>query len=351
VSLIVDILFTSKNGEPACNVINCVVSISGFDIKIHGGASWLYNLFVDVFSGQIKDAVQNALQTEIQNEINDQANQALSTLPIEENVNSWLEIDFALLSNPIFTSSYVTNAHKGEFFDISRPEEAPFIAAPLPDSITSDMLQMFVTDYLVNSFLFSSCEDGKLHVTVNNSEVPADSPIQLNTTSAVWGSIAPGLPKLYPNNLMELFINATTTPRASFSTDGADIVALGDICVNVIANGDVVNAFTLNVTVHCSGDAGISGTNLTAHLNYLYTNISLKSSNVGNVIVEAMNELMDFLITAMLPLVNQLIGDGFVLPTIDGITLNDPTIGWGAGYLYVSTDITYTPPMFKKIRH
>jgi len=202
------------------------------------------------------------------------------------------------------------------------------------------MLQMFVTDYLVNSFLFSSCEDGKLHTLITNSEVPADSPIQLNTTSAVWGSIAPGLTKLYPNNLMELCINATTTPRASFSTTGAIIVARGNIMVDVINDDTPVNAFVLNVTVYCSGDAAVSGSNLTAHLNYLYTNISLLSTNIGNVIIDGMSELMNFLITAMLPLVNQKIGEGFVLPTIDGVTLNSPVIGWGAGYLYVSICFT-----------
>jgi len=147
---------------------------------------------------------------------------------------------------------------------------------------------------------------------------------------------------------MELYINATTTPRTSFYTTGAIIVARGDIFVDVISNGNPVNAFVLNVTVFCSGDAAVSGNNLTAHLNYLYTNISLMSSNVGNVIIDGMSELMDFLITAMLPLVNQLIGEGFVLPTIDGVTLNSPTIGWADGYLYVSTDITYNPSTLKR---
>ena len=79
-----------------------------FIIDLHGGASWLYQIFVNMFSDSIKNSVQNALQDAITQNINDGLNNTLSTIPIEQQLSSQVEIDFPLVANPIFTTSYFT---------------------------------------------------------------------------------------------------------------------------------------------------------------------------------------------------------------------------------------------------
>ena len=91
------------------NVLGVSVSIGNLDIHVHGGAScvlfpplpqqisltefpnlrWLYQFFVDVLKGKIKDDAQNALAKAISNGIDNQANDALvrDTMKMEKNVS------------------------------------------------------------------------------------------------------------------------------------------------------------------------------------------------------------------------------------------------------------------------
>lgn len=54
--------------------------------------------------------------------------------------------------------------------------------AELPQSLNSDMLQMIVGDYVANSASYVFFNLGQLNMYVTNSDVPASSPIKLNTT-------------------------------------------------------------------------------------------------------------------------------------------------------------------------
>lgn len=93
------------SGRPSVKTQSCSVNIGGVcmlsdavlrsvsrcrysAIDLHGGASWLYNLFTGLFSGQIKSGAEGALQSGIVNAINSQAEQALATLPITAQVFS-----------------------------------------------------------------------------------------------------------------------------------------------------------------------------------------------------------------------------------------------------------------------
>jgi hypothetical protein len=105
--------------------------------------------------------------------------------------------------------------------------------------------------------------------------------------------------------------------------------------------------------------AYLQGTTLAGNLTYLTGNFSVSYTEIGPVDVSLfMNLLNELFDRGIVPMVNLVLKQGFVLPTIQGtnclhvialncwtgVTFVNPTIGWADGYLYVSTDITYTPP-------
>ena len=51
----------TKNNAPQLHVGTCSASVGSLNIKFHGGASWLYNLFKD----PIADAIKKALQPQL----------------------------------------------------------------------------------------------------------------------------------------------------------------------------------------------------------------------------------------------------------------------------------------------
>jgi hypothetical protein len=52
---------------------------------------------------------------------------------------------------------------------------------------------------------------------------------------------------------------------------------------------------------------------------------------------------LDFIALSSLDQINQVLANGFQLPTLDGVALTNPSITIGDQYLAVSSDITYTP--------
>lgn len=73
---------TNSGGHPQVSVISDSVNVGDLDIHLHGGASWLYGIFVSVFKGQIKDAINKALTSAISSNINNGLNKVLAQLPI-----------------------------------------------------------------------------------------------------------------------------------------------------------------------------------------------------------------------------------------------------------------------------
>jgi hypothetical protein len=103
--LSVTVAVGEQGGRPTVSTASCSVSVGNLglymlcardvgpvltrscaDIDLHGGASWLYGLFVNMFSDQIKSGIQGALHDALVQAINQQAEQALATIPIQEKV-------------------------------------------------------------------------------------------------------------------------------------------------------------------------------------------------------------------------------------------------------------------------
>ncbi|KAL0246475.1 hypothetical protein GEMRC1_007687 [Eukaryota sp. GEM-RC1] len=96
----------SPTGGVTATLRNPVVGIGQLKIKLHGGASWLYNLFVDVFSHDIKKSAQsamlNAMTTTLQALIKESLSGVDPIVPIDE----FADLDFRL--KKLFSPQVVT---------------------------------------------------------------------------------------------------------------------------------------------------------------------------------------------------------------------------------------------------
>jgi len=72
---------------------------------------------------------------------------------------------------------------------------------------------------------------------------------------------------------------------------------------------------------------------------------ALQWSSVGDIPVSLLSSGIQMLVNALVPMANTYLATGYPLPTLPGLTLVDPTIGYGADYMFVATSITYQPPI------
>lgn len=339
-SIIIEITVGEENGKPTAATSECRVMFGMLDIKVHGGAGVVYQFIIDLLSKTIQDVVQKELTKQLPVIIDNSLSSVLSSLPIVEKLDDEVEINYELTQAPSVSSSHVSLSVLGEFYSVSNPKPAPYIAAPLPDSETDEMIQFFVSDFSVNSASYSFFSADMMQLYVNDSMLPATSPIRLNTT--YFSVLIPPLQKAYPNEMFKLRLYAADTPTVSFSSSGADVNALVNVDFIILPSLDI--AFTLQLKILGDGEAVVKGNNITGSVSFLNATLSIEKTNIGNFSLLSLQEIMGTVVEQFLvPQVNKKLNVGFPLPTIAGVTFNEPSIGWGPNYLYVSTDITYLP--------
>jgi len=149
--------------------------------------------------------------------------------------------------------------------------------------------------------------------------------------------------------LMEIKLYCTINPVAVFEPTGITVVATGNMEVDVIyPNNSLANAFVLNGSVDASVVALLNGQTIYGNMSYLNGKFDLYSSNIGKFDVSSFIALLNILFAdGVVPVVNGYLNAGFPLPTVPGVTFINPVVGYGQDYIYVSTDISYTPPFLK----
>eukprot|EP01116_Phalansterium_solitarium_P014950 TRINITY_DN3288_c0_g1_i4.p1 TRINITY_DN3288_c0_g1~~TRINITY_DN3288_c0_g1_i4.p1 ORF type:complete len:453 (+),score=141.20 TRINITY_DN3288_c0_g1_i4:170-1528(+) len=275
---------TEANGVPQVSVTSVSVSISNLNINLNGGASWLYDLFVNDFDGQIASAVNSALESAIETNANTGLNNVLRTIPTKEPITAGVEIDFPLVDAPAVTASYFTLDQLGEFYVSASKSECPAEVCPtttLPDAPVSDVMGQFaISDFVLNSAGYAFFKQGVLDAYVEDADLPANSPVRLNTTS--FKLIIPNLYKMYPNCLITIYLYSTQPPAAVFAPSGAKVLSVGNMewIVN-LPNGSKVQAFTLNGSITTAGAAFLNGLTLWGNLTYLTGTFEVYETYIG----------------------------------------------------------------------
>lgn len=316
----------------------------GFQILLHS-----YNLFKGPIASAIKKALQPQLCSLATTEIDTVANQALAKLPLNISLGDNVDFDLGLLAPPVDTAAYLTTQHKGEFFYMKHPTDAPFVppSIDVPASLPR-MMYVWVTTFLADSAGYVYGQAGVLDFTITNKMIPAAIPIQLNTSS--FAAVAPGLAKAHPNAAMVLEFNALPTPvNTSASTKGLNITLqfAADFLV-VLPNGTKAPAFELNTTTIAAGDVTCAqnvSTNVWSvrfNLTEVSLGLTLRKSEYGPVDAASLQELVDFVVQGiLLPQLNSAGAKGIPIPMVDGVQFVNPEIVFGEDWVRVDTDIRY----------
>eukprot|EP00300_Choanocystis_sp_HF-7_P003605 c12745_g1_i2.p1 GENE.c12745_g1_i2~~c12745_g1_i2.p1 ORF type:complete len:237 (+),score=37.43 c12745_g1_i2:44-754(+) len=143
------------------------------------------------------------------------------------------------------------------------------------------------------------------------------------------------------------FAVPTLDVNASALDAGAVLTAPADFSFNVSASSGSVPAFALSCPVRLAFDAEVDSGVVHPHLDYLSCDLTVKSTEVGPILVGALQSALELIIKdVLLPAVNKVIAPGMPLPTVDGLSFNNSSIHstTDANFL-VQTDFSYKPPV------
>ncbi|XP_058859420.1 bactericidal permeability-increasing protein-like [Acipenser ruthenus] len=216
---------------------------------------------------------------------------------------SWL---YNLFSKFIEKALRKALSDKGEFYNIGQHREPPFTAPPfsLPEQASS-MLYIGVSEFTLNSAGFVYYSAGVLNTNVTDDMIPKSSPLRLNTQT--FGVFIPQIAQSYPNMSVKLIVQATQQPHATMQPSNVTVEVMGSITAYVI-----------------KPDSTLAPLFILGMIQSLQTVLQLA------------------LKSAVLPKVNELLKEGFPLPTIDKMNLVNAQIQILKDYVLIGTDVAFT---------
>ncbi|NP_001279749.1 bactericidal permeability-increasing protein-like precursor [Callorhinchus milii] len=333
---------TDQTGRPAVKSMGCSSNVGSLRLKLHGGASWLYNLF----RSSLEKPIHSALVREICPKVSEAINSLelkLQRLKVTANVDKIAEIDYFLVNPPVITETFMDLDFKGEFYNIGRHQEPPFTAGPLsfPEQ-TNHMMYLAVSEFFFNSAAFVYHRAGALQINITDSMIPKSSPIRLNTST--FGGFIPQLKKLYPEMLMLMKIHSLKQPALTMTSDNITIAMTGAAdTFAILPNSSLAPLFVLNLDVSVSATPSLSGDKLTGSLVINRLGLSLEHSDIGPFETSTLQGMLNVVTKIIvLPKINAFLAKGYPLPSVDQLSFVNPTIKVKEKFLMIATDIKYT---------
>jgi len=341
-----DLLLTNRNGEPQVTAASVNPTVQRFDVSVHGGASWFYEVFIDIFNGKLKDVFSSALRTEVTHAIAGINDEYLSRFPIKMVINDVVGINYGLLPDPInpYIASYgaITN-HVGQFYWLDGNADCPYPSSemiPDLDQLGDRNLQLLVHQSLITSAGCAYLAAGKLKLTLDQTSIPPTFPVQLNTS--YWQYFMPNLYQKFPNEAMMFKVTGTNPPVTTISpTVLHEAMTFNTTCYVILSDGVSVPVFTIGTNVSGEFTTAIREGNLTVHFNSLTSDLRVLASAIGDFDVKLLQVLADFIISDIfMPILNSYGYKGIPLAYIssEDLALTDITLSFRPEYLVISTN-------------
>ncbi|XP_028667952.1 bactericidal permeability-increasing protein-like [Erpetoichthys calabaricus] len=330
-----------ETGRPTVWPAGCSANVASANVKFHGGASWLYNLFKQSIDKALRNALNSQLCTVVSGAI-ESIKPHLKTLNVLVRVDHFAEVDYSLVLPPSITKSYIDLGVKGEFYNIGQHREPPFSAPSfsLPNE-ASNMLYIGLSAFTINSAAFVYNNAGVLQINVTDEMIPKSSPVHLNTKTL--GLFVPEVARRYPNMPVILNVRATQQPSANIQPNNVTLQSIASMSAYAVqANSTLAPLFDLSVVASVSLNFNISGLRLVGSLSLDDVQISLQKSFVGPFQVASLNNIIQFTLKAVVvPMLNDLLTTGFPLPTIEKLRLVGPHIKILKDFILIGTDLQY----------
>ena len=336
-------------GEPTIKATGCTCHIDRLKIRLHGGASWLYNLFMGSVEKHLRHDLQGKICEAAQHAVNTDVAHELATLPVKIPLGHGKHflLDYRLVSPPAFASGYLESFHKGEFFNAGDATEAPFQPSPLPSPPTADRMATFwASSYVLNTAGYVLQKRGVLRYNLTKKDLPEQYRDRLNTTCGLLciGALVPAVGKMFPNASVEVEMFSSASPTAGIDPEKLTGSFAGVMVFRArLSDGSLAHLFGMNVKAKMAVVPRLNDAVLKASVVSMEETFAVISSSVGPISITKLK--LTFLVAKnffIIPKLNEVGEKGLPLPTIKYAKFINVGLQLENDCLRVSTDVTYT---------
>ncbi|XP_008316264.1 lipopolysaccharide-binding protein [Cynoglossus semilaevis] len=304
-----------NNGHLSVSSVSCEAHVENVDISLSGGASWVFQALMNRHKSQFKQNIEDGICPQVEKSIAN-LEHYLQVMNVSFDVDHTLAVNLSLTASPDINPSSLNVGLKGEFFSIQTHNDPPFEAQPFTVPVQGDyMFSVVLSEYTVNSALYGYYSAGLFNIFINDSMIPPDFPVHLNTSS--MGPYIPQLPKALLGLQMNLQVNATSVPMVTFQPDWAkqSFHATAEAFA-VQPNGTQTPLFQLRADSAFSGQSWIDAGKVKGNVSVDNFTLTLISSDVGPVNTKTLAKSTREGIEMILTRVNEALSRGLDLPRL-----------------------------------
>ncbi|KAF3860224.1 hypothetical protein F7725_000479 [Dissostichus mawsoni] len=313
-------------GHLSVTSVSCDAQVGDVDIQFEGGASWMFQPFVEHFKGRMRGEIMSKICPNVEESIVS-LEYHLQAMEVSIQVDEDLVLDIPLTGVPVIDASSMILSLKGEFYD-RKTHEPPFEAQNFTVPEQPDyMLSMGLSEFTVNSASYALYSGGRLHVLITDSMIPPY--IHYASTPSSMGPYVPQLPKMFPGLLMNLQVYASEVPMLSFQPGVVKLDLAGVVKASAIEpNSTQIPLFKLNVDLKFDGKVWVAAGRLKGSMALQSLTLTLAGSEVGHFETDTLESLVKMGVMAGLAKLNVELGKGVDLPRMRNAQLVNTVLGW-----------------------
>uniref|UniRef100_A0A9J8BTM0 Phospholipid transfer protein n=1 Tax=Cyprinus carpio carpio TaxID=630221 RepID=A0A9J8BTM0_CYPCA len=269
-------------------------------------------------------------------------NQLLETIPVRTEVDSYVGIDYSLLSDPVVTETSLDMDFRGMFYNLKNENEVLVNYAMNPIVREYDrMIYLALSEFFFDSGLFSYFKGGlQKQLLLDSFQMPKDLEMLLRTT--YLGTIMMLNPALMEHPL-SLELEVTSPPRSTIKTSGANVAVSCNVKVLVLPPGKpAVQLSSMTMEGKFNAKVSMKGKRLAIHLDLrrfkIYSNQSALESLA---LIPLQGPLKTMLQISVVPLINNYIKRGVQIPLPDGIDFIEEVVEYHNGYIIVGANLHF----------
>lgn len=300
----------------------------------------------------IKNQINSVLSGSLKKTINQTISNAISNLPANAIIDGkFLSFDYEILSAPkIQKDKFLTLNLEALLFNSEIPQtlSPPFNFTEIPDfNDTGKDLELMLSEYTINSALYTMWLSGLLQLKLDTSLIPAEFPVKLNTTALdiVFNGVSA---KYGVDRPIELNCAALDNPIFKLAKENFDFSSNFECKIFVLTNNtELEQAYWFNSRLGASVRFALEENgHANVNINYaIVDNSQMLQTTVQETNMENIENLINFVSSVGLPYVNKnyLNNLKINIPVLNGVDFNNSSVVVKDKYVdfHITPDVNY----------
>ncbi|XP_071368974.1 phospholipid transfer protein-like [Centroberyx affinis] len=335
-------LIRDEEGRLKINNITCDAKIAKMRAKFSGTLGRVYDFLATFLTTGMRFLLNQQICPALNHAALVQINSMLETIPVQAEVDSYIGIDYSLLSDPIVTSRSLDMHFRGMFYQLADGNNTLVNYAVDPVIREYDrMVYLALSEFFFDSGMISYYKAGIFQMHIANERMPKDLEMLLRTT--YFGTIMLLNPALVEAPL-SLQLAVTSPPKTTIKTSGATVAMTAIVTVMVLPPGQPpVQLSSMTMEAKFNAKVSMKGKRLAVHADLRRFKIFSNQSALESLaLIPLQAPLKTMLQISVVPLINNWTKRGVQIPLADGMDFIEEVVEYHNGYIVIGANLQFS---------